>query len=49
MAIKKPTHLSRLQILDATEVCLNTEGYDGTTIRRIAKQLNCAGSAAGCG
>jgi AcrR family transcriptional regulator len=39
---KKLTHLSRLQILDATETCLVAEGYDGTTIRRIARQLGCA-------
>lgn len=35
-------HLSRAQILHATAVCLAECGYDGTTIRRIAKQLNCA-------
>lgn len=35
-------HLSREQILDATEQCLLEEGYDGSTIRRIAKQLGCA-------
>ena len=34
--------LSRAQILHATAMCLAEEGYDGTTIRRIAKQLNCA-------
>lgn len=34
--------LSRAQILHATAICLGEEGYDGTTIRRIAKQLNCA-------
>ena len=34
--------LSRAQILHATAICLAEEGYDGTTIRRIAKQLNCA-------
>lgn len=39
---KKPPHLSRTQILDATDACLVTYGYDGTTIRRIAKQLDCA-------
>jgi AcrR family transcriptional regulator len=35
-------HLSRAQILHATAICLAESGYDGTTIRRIAKQLNCA-------
>lgn len=39
---KAPTQLSRGQILDATEACLQELGYDGTTIRRIAKQLDCA-------
>jgi len=39
---KTPTQLSRGQILDATEACLQELGYDGTTIRRIAKQLDCA-------
>lgn len=39
---KAPTHLSREQILDATAACLAELGYDGTTIRRIAKQLDCA-------
>ncbi|MEM8739818.1 MAG: TetR/AcrR family transcriptional regulator [Planctomycetota bacterium] len=39
---KPPTQLSREQILDATELCLRDLGYDGTTIRRIAKQLDCA-------
>jgi AcrR family transcriptional regulator len=34
--------LSRAQILHATAICLAESGYDGTTIRRIAKQLNCA-------
>ena len=37
-----PVQLSRAQILHATAICLAEEGYDGTTIRRIAKQLNCA-------
>ncbi|MCG8511412.1 MAG: TetR/AcrR family transcriptional regulator, partial [Rhodospirillales bacterium] len=37
-----PTQLSREQILDATEHCLNATGYDKTTIRAIAKQLDCA-------
>ncbi len=36
------TQLSRAQILHATAICLAEDGYDGTTIRRIAKQLNCA-------
>lgn len=39
---KSPTHLSREQILDATAGCLEELGYDGTTIRRIAKSLDCA-------
>ncbi len=39
---RTPTHLSREQILDATAACLHDLGYDGTTIRRIAKQLDCA-------
>lgn len=39
---RTPTHLSREQILDATDACLQELGYDGTTIRRIAKQLDCA-------
>lgn len=34
--------LSREQILDATLECLLADGYDGTTIRRIARELNCA-------
>ncbi|WP_428390076.1 TetR/AcrR family transcriptional regulator [Mucisphaera sp.] len=34
--------LSRDQILDATQICLNDLGYDGTTIRKIASQLGCA-------
>jgi AcrR family transcriptional regulator len=37
-----PVQLSRAQILHATAICLAEVGYDGTTIRRIAKQLNCA-------
>lgn len=39
---RTPTNLSRQQILDATDVCLQELGYDGTTIRRIAKELGCA-------
>ncbi|MEM7627399.1 MAG: TetR/AcrR family transcriptional regulator [Planctomycetota bacterium] len=39
---RTPTNLSREQILDATDVCLQELGYDGTTIRRIAKELGCA-------
>jgi len=35
-------NLSRTQILHATAICLAECGYDGTTIRRIARQLNCA-------
>ncbi len=42
-AVKPPAvHLSRAQILHATAICLAECGYDGTTIRRIAKQLGCA-------
>jgi AcrR family transcriptional regulator len=39
---KPATQLSRTQILDATLACLNASGYDGTTIRAIAKRLDCA-------
>ena len=39
---RSATHLSREQILDATAGCLEDVGYDGTTIRRIARQLDCA-------
>lgn len=41
-APKPPTCLDRSQILDATSRVLRERGYDGTTIRTIAKQLNCA-------
>lgn len=41
-APKVPTQLSREQILNATASCLQELGYDGTTIRRIAKELDCA-------
>lgn len=34
--------LDRNRILDATDMILNAEGYDATTIRRIAKELGCA-------
>ena len=34
--------LSRDQILDATQICLQELGYDGTTIRKIASKLGCA-------
>lgn len=37
-----PVQLSRAQILEATFFCLREEGYEATTIRRIAKRLNCA-------
>lgn len=40
--IKSPTCLDRGQILDATARVLREKGYDGTTIRTIAKQLDCA-------
>lgn len=36
------TQLSRAQILNATSDCLHQFGYDATTIRRIASQLDCA-------
>ncbi|WP_432800214.1 TetR/AcrR family transcriptional regulator [Poriferisphaera sp. WC338] len=39
---KTPVNLSREQILDATLSCLLESGYDGTTIRKIAKRLDCA-------
>ncbi len=34
--------LSREQILQATFVCLHDKGFEATTIRQIAKQLDCA-------
>ncbi|HAI13043.1 MAG TPA: hypothetical protein DCM28_15155 [Phycisphaerales bacterium] len=37
-----PAQLSRTQILEATFFCLREEGYEATTIRRIAKRLDCA-------
>ncbi len=36
------TQLNRDQILDATWQCLREQGYDATTIRRIAARLDCA-------
>ena len=36
------TQLSRAHILKATSDCLHQFGYDATTIRRIASQLDCA-------
>ena len=39
---KPTTQLSREQILDATLDALRQDGYDGTTIRNIARRLNCA-------
>lgn len=39
---RSTTQLSRQQILEATFACLREEGYDNTTIRRIAKRLDCA-------
>ena len=36
------TRLGRGRILDATRHCLCGEGYDATTIRRIAARLDCA-------
>lgn len=41
-AASQPLPLDRAQILDATAVVLRAHGYDGTTIRRIAEQLDCA-------
>lgn len=37
-----PAPLDRAKILDATALVLRAHGYDGTTIRRIADQLDCA-------
>ncbi len=37
-----PVSLNRDVILDATEHCLTQAGYDGTTVRTIAKRLGCA-------
>ncbi|MFW5681901.1 MAG: TetR/AcrR family transcriptional regulator [Phycisphaeraceae bacterium] len=37
-----PGVLDRESILLATAACLDEVGYDGTTIRRIARELNCA-------
>jgi len=37
-----PGQLGHEAILEATLRCLREDGYDATTIRRIAKQLNCA-------
>lgn len=37
-----PVQLSRQQIMQATAQCLRDSGYDKTTIRAIAKSLNCA-------
>jgi AcrR family transcriptional regulator len=36
------TQLSRQQILHATALCLRRDGYDATTIRRIAGELSCS-------
>lgn len=41
-ALSPALPLDRTQILDATTVVLRAHGYDGTTIRRIAEQLDCA-------
>ena len=38
----RTTPLDRGQILDATAECLHENGYDGTTIRKIAGLLGCA-------
>ena len=39
---KRSISLSRPLILEATANCLSQEGYDGTTIRKIATMLDCA-------
>lgn len=39
---RPPRILGQPQILDATLACLLEEGYDGTTIRTIARRLDCA-------
>ncbi|MBI1337061.1 MAG: TetR family transcriptional regulator [Phycisphaera sp.] len=41
-AAQAPTPLSRRQIIAATTEVLQQDGYDATTIRRIAGRLNCA-------
>ncbi len=41
-APRRPTPLDREQILNATADCLAEAGYDGTTIRAIARRLRCA-------
>ncbi len=41
-AVSLAPALDRTHILDATAIVLRAHGYDGTTIRRIAEQLNCA-------
>lgn len=41
-ALSNQPQLSQGQILDATAACLREQGYDGTTIRRIAGRLGCA-------
>ncbi|MFI4860450.1 MAG: TetR/AcrR family transcriptional regulator [Phycisphaerales bacterium JB063] len=39
---KPPTCLDESQVLDATARVLRERGYDGATIRAIARQLDCA-------
>lgn len=41
-AASQPVQLSRQQIMQATAQCLRDSGYDKTTIRAIAKSLDCA-------
>ncbi|MEM9415738.1 MAG: TetR/AcrR family transcriptional regulator [Planctomycetota bacterium] len=41
-AKKPPTCLDESQVLDATARVLRERGYDGATIRAIARQLDCA-------
>lgn len=41
-AKRVPTSLDRSQVLDATARVLRERGYDGATIRAIARQLDCA-------
>lgn len=39
---RPPAVLDRERILAATAACFAEQGYDGTTIRRIARRLDCA-------
>jgi AcrR family transcriptional regulator len=42
LAVTNSSQLGRQRILDATMHCLCEQGYDATTIRRIAGRLDCA-------